>query len=266
MFSTCVPAPTVIYEGDLIWPFPQAARRMAVGDAWEQYGLRNGSVELPLLGAGGAMGLDARGQVYGRLDSDGAGGVQATGLGYARAYVPLYSTGLPGAYQNPAWYRVWRVQVGLRAAAVVPAVWSWAGWQPEGSFGAGGPHTNNTVFGIRGNGAGSWEYVCRNVAGAGVQERVPLGILQTEYVLWDFVILSGPATAPASFSLYANGALVLTRSWAAGTLLPLPTSGVANGSHFTFTLGAADAAVACALQLSSLRCQFGRFNVNGYGV
>ena len=268
MFPVVVPPPTVLYDVDVIWPFT-GARRIAAGDAWETTGLRGGAVEVPVLPlpvAGALMAVDARGQVYGRLESSGGGAKSQTDVEYARAYVPLVATGLPAAYANPSWYRVYRVSLGLRAAAIVPAVWSYAGWSPEGWAGAGSPETNNPFFGIRGDGAGSWVYVARNAAGAAVQESVALGILQTAFVIWDFVIFSAGAGGPALFSLYANGALLLARAWGTGSRLPLATDGVAGGSHYTFTLGAADGAVACALQLSSLRCRVGRFNVNGYGV
>jgi hypothetical protein len=218
------------------------------------------------VGAGvNTFAIDARGQLYSHFDSNGAGAIVSRSLDYFRIYAPLYFTGLPATYRNPDWCRVWRVQVALRCAAVGAAVWSFFGLLPEAAAAPGVPSGTAPFFGLRGNGAGSWEFVSRNTTGAAVQESVALGILQTAYVVWDFLLMAATATAPAYFNLYANGALVLTRSWAAGTLLPDYAS-VANASHFLVGVGATDAAVACALQVGAIHCTAGRFMPDGSEV
>ena len=259
---------TVINAVDIVWPYGSASR-LGAGDALDATGLRGG-VAVALLSAAVGAGvntyaIDARGQLYAHFDSDGAGAVVSRSLDYFRIYAPLYSTGLPAGYRNPDWCRVWRVQVGLRCAAVGAAVWSFFGLLPEAAAAPGLPSGTAPFFGLRGNGAGSWEFVSRNAAGAAVQESVALGILQTAFVIWDFVVVSATATAAAYFNLYANGALILTRSWAAGTLLPTYAS-VANSSHFLVGVGATDAGVACALQLGMMRCTAGRFMPDGSEV
>ena len=265
-----VAAPLVHYDVDILWP-NNGANRIAVGQAWETTGLRGGKFAVPLIpapGGGGVttMDIDARGQVYGHLDSNGGGAKAHSNLEYFRAYFPRLATGLAPVYQNPSWYKLYRVQFGLRTAAATAAVWSYFGWAPEGQLGAGSPESNNCFFGLRGDGAGGWQYCARNVAGVPVQEAVALGIAQTAYVVWDMVLLSATATAPAQFELYANGLPLLTRTWGPGTVLPIPTDFGVTGTHYDLLMGADDAAVACAMQLSAVRCMAGRFQVNGMGV
>ena len=259
----------ILYDIDLLWPYG-TANRLGKGDAFDTTGLRGGAVQVAMWSAAVGAGvntydIDARGQLFAHFDSDGVGAVVSRQVDFFRIYAPLLATGLPAGYKNPSWYRVWRVQAVLRTAAAVAAVWSYFGFSVEAAAAAGVPSGTAPYFGLRGDGAGGWQYVCRNTVGAAVQESIGLGIAQTAYTVFDLVLLSASATAPAVFQIWANGVLVFVRTWAAGTLLPFYTA-IANGSHLTPCVGANDAGVAVALQLGMVRCMAGRFQVDGAEV
>jgi hypothetical protein len=255
----------VQYDVDVLWPANDV--RIADAGAFIVSGLRSGSpianVWDAASGAGyNAMGLDARGDWGGYFASDGLGAVVSRTVQAFKVYTALTNAGLVAGYVTPSWHRLWRWQVQLRTTAATASVLTFVGFAPEAGVAAGTPDgAGNRYFGLRGAGDGTWLWASRIAGGGAYAESVVLGLPQITPTVFDFVILEPMAVSGAVVQLYANGVLMLTRTWAGGLL---PTyANPANASHFTLMAGARDAGIAVQMIVGRCRFMSGQFQVDG---
>lgn len=269
-FPISVPPPTVIHDVDLFWPSTHLAYGTGAGvQLWSHR--RDFLQDNFLSGATGAgantMARDSRGQPCAIFTSNGAGATVWRSIVAYYMSPSLFSAGLPSNYKAPSWRRVWRVQFALRLTAVVPSIWTFFALIPDGAAATGSPANNLCFMGLRGDGAGSWQYAARTVGSApAVQDTQALGIPVNAFTLWDMVILEATPATNAIFSLYANGVLLLSRTWGGALPVPVYTSDYADGSHFTIAMGAHDNGVAAVMQLGPVRCMAGHFTPDGAEV
>ena len=262
--------PFQAYAADVIWPAPSV--QLASGAAFAVNGLRGGSAVALIwanaVGAGAnTMLLDANGDWDAIYQSDGIGAVVSRSCLEYKAYLALFNTGFVPAYRVPSWHRVCRWQVKLRTLAATPALYTFAGWQTEGTVTASAtPEVAGTRwFGIMGDGAGNWVWVSRNAGGAGYAEIVPLGLPQAPPTVFDFVLLCPTPRSNARAQIWANQTLLIDRAFGPGSVLPDYAS-PANSSHFVPIVGARDVGVATTLLCGRCRFAQGHYNVDGTEV
>jgi len=253
-FESVVPAPAIIYDHQITWPFPYATDTLtAVLGAPIHRGLYRGIitddgitnnqlfVSNAASGSGsfrivGALNTVTQSFPCGRLDSPTAGHFREVGAEGLSAIGSTLQTTLPAGAAFPSATRVYQLETLLRyvpiagatpaanlaGLVIMPQNAPLQGW-PTNVVGA----TNRGGMGIVADGAGQWTYRSFNRAGVAlVRETVPLPAHTMDAwnrVLFQF-IFDRPGL-PATFELWWNGSLVLSRNWGGGLLEPIGTAG-----------------------------------------
>lgn len=252
---------------DVIWPPLQSVQ---IGSAFLANGFWRTFSSTAVLwdaSAGGGtnnMNLMTGANVLGgQFVNTGAAGISRT-MSAVSFYVPLNKAGLPSTrFQFPVTMRTFHWQFAATTQAASVATRNMNISLMVATTGAPLISGGNAGFGLCGSAstAGNWSYF--TTAGGG--EEVDLGIAQTAFTLFDMVITSASGAADASFQLYVNGALVITRSWAAGTKLPTYAA-LVNAARLQPTIEHNDNANASVLQVGCMRVNIGQFDVNGNPV
>jgi hypothetical protein len=273
-FTTIAPAPFREYAQRIFWPDIRTS--FQVGTAVNVNGYTSSGISTTLWGAAVGPGSSTMQLQYNvpcaRFQSTGAGGNREFYMTLSACYPVLTQaniTPIAGGSPFQSAMRVHRISFMLRQANL----------PLRGGVGflvsRLAPTAGIYWFGIEGDGAGGWRWGTNKIGGAGARVKtvaIP-GLIGTDWNQFSLEMISAiPGQGDGQVRLFVNNVLFLTRSFGAGTVLPVYTDDAGNLSlRYVFGIFTNDGSVGslianAIIDIAGIELYYGRFTLDGIEI